>query len=71
MIAPGVNPWAAEDAALSRYEPETGFGCALFDARNGFNEINRDGIGEADLPSTGTNTGSGAWSGQCWANKPL
>ncbi len=28
-------------AALSWYEPGTGFGSALFDARNGFNEINR------------------------------
>ncbi len=37
MIAPGVNPGAAEDAVFSQYKPETGFGCALFDARNGFN----------------------------------
>ena len=32
---------AAEDDRRSRYEAETGFGSALFDARNGFNELNR------------------------------
>ena len=41
VLAPGTDPGAAEDATFSRYEPETGFGTALFDARNGFNEINR------------------------------
>ena len=41
VLAPGVDPGAAEDATLSRYEPGTGFGSALFDARNGFNELNR------------------------------
>ena len=41
MLAPGIDPGAAEDASFSRYEPETGFGSALFDAQNGFNEINR------------------------------
>ena len=38
---PGTDPGAAEDATFSRYEPETCFGSALFDARNGFNEISR------------------------------
>ncbi len=41
VLAPGTDPGAAEDAAFSRYEPGTGFGSALFDARNGFNELNR------------------------------
>ena len=41
VLAPGTDPGAAEDATFSRYEPGTGFGSALFDARNGFNEINR------------------------------
>ena len=41
MLDPTVDPGAAEDASHSRYEAETGFGSALFDARNGFNELNR------------------------------
>jgi hypothetical protein len=41
VLAPGTDPGAAEDATFSRYELGTGFGSALFDARNGFNEINR------------------------------
>ena len=32
---------AAPDQTHSRYEPNTGFGCALFDASNGFNRLNR------------------------------
>ena len=40
MLAPGVDPGAAEDAALSRYEPGTDFGSALSDARDSFNELN-------------------------------
>jgi hypothetical protein len=40
VLAPGIVPGAAEDATFFRYEPETGFGTALFDAHNGFNEIN-------------------------------
>ena len=35
------DPGAAEDDRYSRYTPETGFGSALFDARNAFNELNR------------------------------
>ncbi len=41
MLAPGIDPRAAEDASFSRYEPGTGFGSALIDARNGFNKLNR------------------------------
>ncbi len=41
MLPPGINPGAAEKAEFSRYDARTGFGSALFDARNGFNEINR------------------------------
>jgi hypothetical protein len=41
LLAPGINPWAAEDASFSHYKPGTGFGSALIDARNGFNELNR------------------------------
>jgi hypothetical protein len=37
---PGINPGAAEEAEFSRYKPGTGFGSALCDACNGFNEIN-------------------------------
>jgi hypothetical protein len=35
------NPGAAEDTSNSRYEEGTRFSSALFDARNGFNELNR------------------------------
>ena len=38
---PNVDPGATKDAHCSRYEARTGFGSALFDARNGFNELNR------------------------------
>ncbi len=38
VLAPGIDPGAAED--FSRYMPETGFGSALIDARNGFNQLN-------------------------------
>jgi hypothetical protein len=40
LLAPEVNPGAAEDASFSCYECETGFGSALFDACNGFNKLN-------------------------------
>jgi hypothetical protein len=36
-----TDPGAATDQSYSRYLPNTGYGCALFDARNGFNELNR------------------------------
>jgi hypothetical protein len=36
-----TNPGATLDQDHSRYQPNTGYGCALFDARNGFNELNR------------------------------
>jgi hypothetical protein len=41
LLAPNVDPGAAECLRHSRYDAETGFGSALFDARNGFNELNR------------------------------
>jgi hypothetical protein len=40
MLDPEVDPGVAEDASFTRYEQETGFGLALFDAHNGFNELN-------------------------------
>ncbi len=36
-----MDPSAAEYDRHSPYKAETGFGSALFDARNGFNELNR------------------------------
>ena len=41
MLAPGVDPGAAEGVGFSCYEEETSFGLALFDVRNCFNELNR------------------------------
>ncbi len=41
MANPVVEPGAAEDDSHSRYEEGTRFGSALFDTRNGFNELNR------------------------------
>jgi hypothetical protein len=41
VLAPGIDPRAAEDAMFSRYELGTGFGSALINARNGFNNLNR------------------------------
>ena len=35
-----VDLGVAEDDCHSRYEAGTGFGSALFDARNGFNKLN-------------------------------
>ncbi len=40
VLPPGINPGAAEKAKFSCYKPGTGFGSALFDARNSFNKIN-------------------------------
>ena len=40
LLDPNVYPGAAEDDRHSRYEAGTGFGSALFDARNGFNKLN-------------------------------
>jgi hypothetical protein len=40
-LPPVFAPGAAEDASFSCYEPGTGFGSALFNAHNGFNELNR------------------------------
>ncbi len=41
MLAPGIDPRAAEDTSFFSYKPGTGFGSALIDARNDFNELNR------------------------------
>ncbi len=41
VLAPGIDPGAAEDASFSHYEPGTGFGSSHINARNGFNELNR------------------------------
>jgi hypothetical protein len=41
VLAPGIDPGAAEDASFSCYKPGTGFGSALIDARKGFNKLNR------------------------------
>jgi hypothetical protein len=41
MLAPRIDPRAAEDTSFSCYKPGTGFGSTLFDAGNGFNKINR------------------------------
>jgi hypothetical protein len=41
MLGPGFDPGVAEDNSHSRYNEGTGFGSALFDARNGFNKLNR------------------------------
>jgi hypothetical protein len=40
MLDPLEDPGAAEETSNSRYEEGTGFGSALFDARNGFNKLN-------------------------------
>ncbi len=41
VLAPGIDPGAAEDASFSRYKPGTIFGSALIDACNSFNKLNR------------------------------
>ena len=41
LLDPNVDLGVAEDDCHSRYKGGTGFGSALFDARNGFNELNR------------------------------
>jgi hypothetical protein len=40
VLAPGIDPRAAEDASFSRYKLGTGFGSVLIDACNGFNKLN-------------------------------
>ena len=40
MINPVVDPGTAKDDHHSHYEAGTGFGSALFGAKNGFNELN-------------------------------
>jgi len=41
LLGPNVEPGAAEDDRHSHYEAGTGFGSALFAARNCFNKLNR------------------------------
>jgi len=41
LLAFNVDPGVAEYDRHSRYEAATGFGSALFDARNGFDKLNR------------------------------
>jgi hypothetical protein len=41
MLNPLEDPGGAENTSNSRYEEGTGFGSALFDARHGFNKLNR------------------------------
>jgi hypothetical protein len=36
-----TDPGKAADVSRLRYVPDSGFGTALFDAKNGFNEVNR------------------------------
>jgi hypothetical protein len=40
-VIPTADPGKAADTSCLRYVPNRGFGTALFDARNGFNEVNR------------------------------
>ncbi len=40
-IIPTTDPGEAADTSRLRYVPNSGFGTAFFDARNGFNEVIR------------------------------
>ncbi len=40
-VIPTMDPGKAADTSRLRYVPNSGFGTELFDARNGFNEVNR------------------------------
>jgi hypothetical protein len=40
-VIPTRDPGKAADTSLLRYMPNSSFGTALFDARNGFNEVNQ------------------------------
>ena len=64
-VTRATDPGEAADVSRSRYVPDSGFGTALFDAKNGFNELNRylllwtadiAGRRQVDLPSTATAT---------------
>jgi hypothetical protein len=79
MLAPGIDPGAAEDSSFSRYEPETGFGSALFDAQMASTRSTSTsccgmwhiaGIGGAGLPSTGIAIGSNVWFGRSLGSQP-
>ena len=40
-VTRAMDPGEAKDVSRSRYVPDSGFGTTLFDAKNGFNEVNR------------------------------
>jgi len=40
-VIPTTDPGKSTDTSCSRYMPNSGFCTALFDARNGFNQVNR------------------------------
>jgi len=40
-VTRATDPGKAADVSRSRYVPDSGFGTALFDTKNGFNEVNR------------------------------
>jgi hypothetical protein len=40
-IIRATDPGKAADVSCSRYVPDSGFGTVLFDAKNGFNKVNR------------------------------
>ena len=40
-VTSSTDPGEAEDVSRLRYVPDSGFETTLFDAKNGFNEVNR------------------------------
>ena len=40
-VIPTTDPGKAADTSRLRYVPDSGFGTALFDTKNGFNKVNR------------------------------
>jgi hypothetical protein len=40
-IIRATDPGEAADVSRSRYVPDSGFGTAVFDAKNGFHEVNQ------------------------------
>jgi hypothetical protein len=60
-VTRATDPGEAADISCSRYVLDSGFGTALFDAKNGFNEVNWylmlwTAAHRCDLPSTATAT---------------
>ena len=41
VVIRAADPGEAADISRLRYVPDSGFGTALFDAKNGFNEVNQ------------------------------